>query len=148
MSDINELIEQIGGRERLVDIKSRIEMYGHGAGYTADEVELMSRALLPVMDAKPFAAIGDEMLEEMRNGRKTGRIWSLSQLGGMEPDCLDALYVYLAPPAASVPDGLAAEVNRLLDSDGSRGTFSAIRRGDALAEVERLLAAAPAPGEN
>lgn len=50
------------------------------------------------------------------------------------------------PPAASVPDGLAAAVNRLLDSDGSRGSFSAIRRGDALAEVERLLAAAPAPG--
>lgn len=50
------------------------------------------------------------------------------------------------PPADSVPDGLAAAVNRLLDSDGSRGTFSAIRRGDALAEVERLLAAAPVPG--
>ncbi|MBN1085775.1 hypothetical protein JNO12_13780 [Erwinia aphidicola] len=54
--------------------------------------------------------------------------------------------VYLAPPAASAPDGLAAAVNQLLDSDGSRGTFSAIRRGDALAEVERLLATAPAPG--
>ena len=50
------------------------------------------------------------------------------------------------PPVASAPDGLAAAVNRLLDSDGSRGTFSAIRRGDALAEVERLLATAPAPG--
>lgn len=49
-------------------------------------------------------------------------------------------------PAAIIPDGLVAAVNRLLDSDGSRGTFSAIRRGDALAEVERLLAAAPAPG--
>ncbi len=51
-----------------------------------------------------------------------------------------------AQPAASVPCDLATAVNLLLDSDGSRGTFSAIRRGDALAEVERLLAAAPAPG--
>lgn len=50
------------------------------------------------------------------------------------------------PPADSAPDGLAAAVDRLLDTDGSRGRFSAIRRGDALAEVERLLAAAPAPG--
>lgn len=54
--------------------------------------------------------------------------------------------VYTTPPAASVPDGLVAAVNRLLDSDGSRGTFSAIRRSDALKDVERLLAAAPAPG--
>lgn len=136
---INELIEQIGGRERLEEIAAD-GFLKHG------ESKLMACALLAVLNAKPFAAIGDEMLEEMRNGRKTGRIWSLSQLGGMEPDCLDALYVYLAPPAASVPDGLTAAVNRLLDVDGSRGTFSAIRRSDALAEVERLLVASTAPG--
>lgn len=40
-------------------------------------------------------------------------------------------------------DGLIAAVNRLLDSDGSRGCYSAIRCHDARAEVERLLAAAP-----
>ncbi|HHS9838325.1 TPA: hypothetical protein ACTW3Y_004377 [Klebsiella pneumoniae] len=42
-----------------------------------------------------------------------------------------------------IPDGLIAAVNRLLDSDGSRGCYSAIRCYDARAEVERLLAAAP-----
>lgn len=42
-----------------------------------------------------------------------------------------------------IPDGLIAAVNRLLDSDGSRGCYSAIRCHDARAEVERLLAAAP-----
>jgi len=41
------------------------------------------------------------------------------------------------------PDGLIAAVNRLLDSDGSRGCYSAIRCGDAHDEIERLLAAAP-----
>lgn len=40
---------------------------------------------------------------------------------------------------------LADAVNRLLNSDGSRGTFSAVQRYDALQEVERLLAAAPTP---
>ncbi|VUS98043.1 hypothetical protein SB6413_00915 [Klebsiella pasteurii] len=44
-----------------------------------------------------------------------------------------------------IPDGLIAAVNRLLDSDGSRGCYSAIRCYDARAEVERLLAAAPKP---
>ncbi|HHF8696952.1 TPA: hypothetical protein ACPT0J_000001, partial [Klebsiella pneumoniae] len=42
-----------------------------------------------------------------------------------------------------IPDGLIAEVNRLLDSDGSPGCYSAIRCGDAHDEIERLLATAP-----
>ncbi|MGP2731742.1 hypothetical protein [Serratia bockelmannii] len=47
---------------------------------------------------------------------------------------------YYAPPAPAVPDNLAAAVNRLLDCDGTRGHFSAIRCSDAREEVERLLA--------
>lgn len=46
-----------------------------------------------------------------------------------------------APPV--IPDDLIAAVNRLLDSDGSRGCYSAIQCGDAHDEIERLLAAAP-----
>lgn len=42
-----------------------------------------------------------------------------------------------------IPDGLIAAVNRLLDTDGSRGCYSAIRCYDAHDEIERLLAAAP-----
>lgn len=42
-----------------------------------------------------------------------------------------------------IPEGLIAAVNRLLDSDGSRGCYSAIQCGDAHDEIERLLAAAP-----
>ncbi|HIE4920260.1 TPA: hypothetical protein ACXNLX_004689 [Klebsiella aerogenes] len=41
-----------------------------------------------------------------------------------------------------IPDGLIAAVNHLLDSDGSRGCYSAIQCGDAHDEIERLLAAA------
>ncbi len=40
-------------------------------------------------------------------------------------------------------EGLIVAVNRLLDSDGSRGCYSANRCYDAHEEVERLLAAAP-----
>lgn len=41
-----------------------------------------------------------------------------------------------------IPEGLIAAVNRLLDSDGSRGCYSATQCGDAHDEIERLLAAA------
>ncbi|MFS7161916.1 hypothetical protein AB6825_22735 [Serratia proteamaculans] len=56
--------------------------------------------------------------------------------------CLyEALKIVMnAPPAPAVPDNLAAAVNRLLDYDGTRGHFSAIRCSDAREEVERLLA--------
>lgn len=40
----------------------------------------------------------------------------------------------------NIPGDLVAAVNRLLDCDGSRGHFSAIRCSDAREEVERLLA--------
>lgn len=37
--------------ERLEEISSRIEMYGHGAGYTADEVLALARVALAVKQA-------------------------------------------------------------------------------------------------
>ena len=39
--------------ERLEEISSRIEMYGHGAGYTADEVLALARVALAVKQAQP-----------------------------------------------------------------------------------------------
>lgn len=135
--NINELIERVGGRERLEEIKYRTEMYGHGAGYTADEVELMARALLAVLDAQeiPVAFYANDAYYN-------------TESAALKDGAEEVMPLYTTPPAASSPDGLAAAVNRLLASDGSRGKFSAVRRGDALAEVERLLAAAPAPGGN
>ncbi|HDX9141797.1 TPA: hypothetical protein RQO79_002083 [Klebsiella michiganensis] len=41
-----------------------------------------------------------------------------------------------------IPGGLIGAANRLLDSDGSRGCYSATQCGDAHDEIERLLAAA------
>lgn len=55
---------------------------------------------------------------------------------------IEAFKAMLPQPAPVVPDGLIAAVNRLLDSDGSRGCYSATQCGDAHDEIERLLAAA------
>lgn len=92
----NELIEQIGGRERLEDIKSRIEMYGHGAGYTADEVELMARALLAVLDVQaathecndsPFKKVEIGWLGKCRCGNKVHTASTIK--GGCDRLCDD-----------------------------------------------------------
>lgn len=126
--NINELIEQIGGRERLAKLIAQYEEDGY-CDVKDDEVIAALRALLAVLDAKP---VGEAITPSLAS-----------------VDNLDVgTKLYAAPQAASAPDGLAAAVNRLLDSDGSRGTFSAIRRGNALAEVESLLASAPTPGGN
>lgn len=42
-----------------------------------------------------------------------------------------------------VQDEVRDAINRLLDIDGSRGTFNAVRSYDAREELERLLLAAP-----
>lgn len=126
MSDVKKLIEKIGGRERLEEM---FDFFGLSA--THGENRLMARALLEVLDAKPVGEFyefepGDWY--QRSPGDKGVKKWTP---------------LYKVQPAASVPDGLAAAVNRLLDVDGSRGTFDAIIHRNALAEVERLLAAAP-----
>lgn len=137
---VKELIEQIGGRGRLEEMSQCSDV----TKLFAYEMRNMARALLSVLDAQEIGWVDSE---EMR-GIDKNRHATIYKIEPDNPyhDPRRQRLVYLTPPAASAPDGLAAAVNRLLDSDGSRGTFSAIRRGDALAEVEGLLAAAPATG--
>jgi hypothetical protein len=42
-------------------------------------------------------------------------------------------------PPESVPEELRAAINHMLDSDGSRGRYSAVQCGEAHDEIERLL---------
>lgn len=146
-NSVNKLIEQIGGRKRLESI-----VYAMGAepcdadpildSVTHGDIGKMASALLEVLDVK---AIGEVRLGDYcEDGTRPAMVACLHDQADWE-NFADGTKLYTSPPAASVPDGLSAAVNILLDSDGSRGTFSAIRRGDALAEVERLLAAAPVP---
>lgn len=66
---------------------------------------------------------------------------AIRKLGPIDAEKIQAERDALNSPA--VPDGFITAINRLLDSDGSRGCFSAIQCYDAHAEIERLLAAAP-----
>ena len=75
----------------------------------------------------------EAMTPEQRADHDAGMKEFAAMLQGAEP--------------VSQPYTLPAEVrdaiNRLLDSDGSRGTFSAVRSYDAREELERMIAAAP-----
>ncbi|HCR0321351.1 TPA: hypothetical protein OMS40_002494 [Klebsiella aerogenes] len=77
----------------------------------------------------------------IRNQLKMGHRLSFAEAMLLQR-AIDIL-VYGAGNSPVIPDGLIAAVNRLLDSDGSRGCYSAIQCGDAHDEIERLLAAAP-----
>lgn len=153
--NIKEIIDQIGGRERLAKLVSQYEEDGY-CDVKDDEVIAAVIGLLALLDAqqKPFMyaisdcdgkAHFDECCVSAHGCDLEDVVGYLNDFREGVDDGYSIVPVYAVPPAASVPDGLAAAVNLLLDSDGSRGTFSAIRRGNALTEVERLLAAAPAP---
>lgn len=216
-------------RERIQEIIARIEMFGHGAGYTVDEVYELASMALAAMDSEPVAYTDERNLGYIDRGRETAYLWgkqnseagdiplyrhaqqpvvpeemnfsaacNFVQINGMakEDRVTLAMRVWNACRAAMlqaqsdddgeptdderimaiegihncercgdegwvvgemgitrcacgqagnspvIPDGLIAAVNRLLDSDGSRGCYSAIRCGNARFEVERLLAAA------
>lgn len=159
---IKELIEQIGGRDRLVDIKSRIEMYGHGAGYTADEVELMALALLAVLDAKPIAYMHHSGQVVTREECCDDRVFSIC--------CKVETPLYTIPTAASVPDVnfapaksgaeativthfLAPEGYKLVPIEPSKEMLLASKRYKAKNKVptgpgvyRAMIAAAPVPG--
>lgn len=93
----------------------------------------------PVADSEPVAWMhnnNDIGIPAITTSQKIGQYW-MAEFKDVKP-----LYRH-AQPAPVVPDSLIAAVNRLLDSDGSRGCYSAIQCGDAHDEIERLLAAAP-----
>lgn len=146
---MKELIEKIGGRDRLVDIKSRIEMYGHGAGYTADEVELMARALLAVLDAQenPSAWIinCNSARINFAETEKTSVDKIIEECRENGTD-IDITPLYTTPPAASAPDGWKLvpldPTQRMIDAH-TEGMVS----GGATRAYRDMLATAPAPGE-
>lgn len=112
-------------------------------------------ALQPGNSAQPVT-VPEKLPLDYLQGQKDGLEWAAQMAEANHPQTGDWLYddpIELAKAIRKgpdmpkndntlvIPDGLIAAVNRLLDSDGSRGCFSAIKCYDAHEEVERLLAA-------
>lgn len=65
-------------KERISDIISRIEMYGHGAGYTADEVLEIAQQML---------ALRQKEQHESNTCRLNFEQWLEQQRGKIDVDC-------------------------------------------------------------
>ncbi|MDI3438328.1 hypothetical protein QLG07_02500 [Erwinia sp. V90_4] len=97
---INELIEQIGGRERLEFIAGNA---------ISRERSMMASALLAVLDAKPIAYMHHSGQVVTREECCDDKVFSIC--------CKVETPLYTTPPAASVPD-----VNFDLSKPGTEAT--------------------------
>ncbi|EPQ8755015.1 hypothetical protein ACV94S_004972 [Klebsiella pneumoniae] len=111
---------------------------GNGPEPSASEERELARMTLVAMDSEPVAWTW-HYREQWHVTNDKCRAEFVAKDGDV---AVLPLYRH-AQPAPVVPDSLIAAVNRLLDSDGSRGCYSAIQCGDAHDEIEHLLAAAP-----
>ena len=133
---INELIEQIGGRERLEALAS-FRPSGSNTVNSAsrDEWMAMARALLALLEAQSKPAL------VLRPFGYDGETFIKSDI-----DHHAAVVYYRATPAASTPDGWKLvpiePTQRMIDAH-TEGMVS----GGATRAYRAMLAAAPAPGD-
>ncbi|HHG1531197.1 TPA: hypothetical protein ACPUN9_000020 [Klebsiella pneumoniae] len=123
-------------REQLEEWVAQFDEDG-GCDATDRQLEALIRQSLAAIDSEPVAEVVSIYGDPEAFGEREIR----PLVGIQQMPYGTKLYRHAQQPV--VPDGLIAAVNRLLDSDGSRGCYSAIRCGNARFEVERLLAAAP-----
>lgn len=134
---INELIEQIGGRERLEFIVENA---------ISRERIIMARALLAVLEAQ---AIGWVDSEEMRAIDKN-RHATIYKIEPDNPyhDPRRQKLVYLSPPAASAPEGWKLVPLKAFPSQWAAGqrAFDAAGINKIDPVYRAMVEAAPAPG--
>jgi hypothetical protein len=124
--------------------------------HSGDVNEKVAPPLQSGNSAQPVT-VPEKLSLDYLQGQKDGLEWAAQMAEANHPETGDWLYddpIELAKAIRKgpdmpnhdntlvIPDGLIPAINRLLDSDGSRGRYSAIRCYDAREEVERLLAVA------
>lgn len=129
MSEINELIGQIGGRERLQEIYAD-GFLKHG------ESKLMASALLAVLEAQSKPAL------VLRPFGYDGETFIKSDI-----DHHAAVVYYRATPAASVPDGWKLVPVEPTAKMMVAGTLVSEFQEDPAGMYRSMIAAAPAPGD-
>lgn len=136
-NSVNELIKQIGGRERLQSVLANPTktMFNYG------ESLIMARALLAVLDAQEKPAM--EVVGVIGAG-----VRAVCYEGAARPHCGSLLYT--TPPLSSepvsngytLPDGW-----KLVPVEPTQGmTDAGMECASCSAMYRRMLAAAPAPG--
>lgn len=154
---LTETIQQIGGRERLEQYAFDKHMCNIN-----EEIRLMARALLAVLDAQsnPVA-----YLIRDKEDRKDGRLGTLSftGAGSYSDDDINEYELcdtplYTTPPAASVPDGwklmplkaspeiLQAGIKAHYERQKYQQPEDVKFKGPMECAYDDMLSAAPAPG--
>ena len=149
---MKELIEQIGGRDVLINI-AELSAYGNR------QKALMARALLAVLDAqeKPFMyaisdcdgeAYFDEICVDSDGGLLSDVVDSLNDSSEKVDIGYSVVPLYTIPPAASVPDGW-----KLVPLEPNWSMIDAAikhHEGEAFLPVslyKAMVEASPAPGD-
>ncbi len=120
-------------RERIEDIIARIEMYGHGAGYTADEVWALARLALAAMESEPDCK--ERKLFCSTDTARMRKVISVSAGTDVAP-----LYRH-AQPAPVVPDDVLAALQKVARIRLDMNDFDGDLRGiaDCLCDAEEAL---------
>ena len=95
MSEINELIEKIGGRDRL------LEIIVTGPDASGAEQNLMARALLAVLDAKQSPVWGQARFKGDEWSSCSAEHAAIVMANPEEWDDYECRYLYTIPQAAS-----------------------------------------------
>lgn len=132
---INELIEQIGGRERL------LEIIVTGPDASGAEQKLMARALLSVLDVQENSTI-----------RKRKALLWLERQQMAHPGMNEVRYaieILTSPPAVSTPDGWKLVPLKAFPSQWAAGqkAFDAAGINKIDPVYHAMVEAAPAPGD-
>lgn len=151
---INELIEQIGGRERLAKLVAQYDEEGY-CDVQDDEVIAALRALLAVLDAKPTYYIHRVEACDSYGPEVDLRvfIYELDASKCKDDHGGEVIEVFTTPPAASMPN--LKQVGYLWVSEHGGVVYSPSNRpikglhcaGPIFGDISDnyLLAAAPAP---
>lgn len=95
--------------ERITDLIARIKMFGHGAGYSADEVLSVLSELLAYREAQGNVAGWKWRLVDVASGETSAwRVCLLPlQPGGGAGFETESIPLFAAPQLPAVPDGFA-----------------------------------------
>lgn len=153
--EIRELVNRL--RDIAVEYRDTQQLRDHIAHAVNAAIKLVTLINEDNIQSGNSGQVSDEKLPlNYLQGQKDGLEWAAQMAEASHPQTGDWLYddpVELAKAIRKgpdmpkndntlvIPDGLIAAVNRLLDSDGSRGCYDAMVRGEARDEIERLLAA-------
>ncbi|QHJ80331.1 MAG: hypothetical protein [Bacteriophage sp.] len=140
---VKEIIDQIGGRERLEHISQCSDV----TKLFAYEMRHMARTLLAVLDAQQSPVWGQARFKGGEWSSCTAEHAAMVMASPDEWAGYECRYLYATPPAASVPDGY-----KLAPIEPSKEMLLASKRYKAKNKAptgpgfyRAMLAAAPAP---